>query len=69
MLAHDAGNHVLLCFGINYAGRIAGVGEQNCFGFRSDVLFDFFFAGQVVTIFYAGRTALILAPNSLQKVV
>ena len=58
MLAHDAGDHVLLCFGINYAGRIAGVGEQNRFGFRSDVFFDFFFAGQVVTVFYAGRNSV-----------
>ena len=67
MLAHDAGNHVLLCFGINYAGRIAGVGEQNSFGFRSDVLFDFFFAGQVVTVFYAGRNSVDFSAELLAE--
>ena len=58
MLAHDAGNHLLLCFGINNAGRVAGVGQQDCFGVRSDVLFNFFFARQMIAVVNAGRNSI-----------
>ena len=45
-------NHLHFFFGVNYASGVTGVGEQDCSGARSDFRFDFFFARQMVTIFY-----------------
>ena len=52
MFQNKTSNHLHFFFGVNYASRVTGVGEQDCSGTRSDFCFDFFFAGQMVTIFY-----------------
>ena len=51
---NKASNHFHFFFGVNNASGVTGVGEQDCLSFRSDVCFDFCFAGQMVAVFYTG---------------
>ena len=51
---NDTGNHFHFFFSVNYTSGVTGIGEQDCSGARSDLRFDFFFAGQMITVFYIG---------------